>query len=159
MYAFHTEPGAEPAPFACLHRQEVIDKPSESGQKAVPLRRREAPNVVEERIRLFMSRHLWGGLPATPLVWLRFDTCEKLLAARVEVRSTGREVTGPVGIRSHGRIQVSQCQFLVVDFGRCNRSHGISPLMYLFNHQYTTYRHNGIALRRGEWSIRSQSQP
>ncbi len=159
LYAFHTEAGAEPVPFACLHRHEVIDEPSESGQKAGPLRRREAPNVVEERIRLFMSRHLWGGLAAIPLVRLRLDTCEELLAARVEVRSTGREVTGPVGIRSHGRIQISQCQFLSVDFGRWNRSHVVSPLLCLFNHQHTTYRRYGIAPRRGEWLLRSQSQP
>ena len=149
----------EPATFACLHRQEVIDEPSESGEEAVPLRRRKAPNVAEERIRLFVGWHPWGGLTVIPLVRLRFDTCEKLLAARVEMRSTGLEVTGPVGTRSHRCIQISQCQFLDFDFGRWNRSHGISPLMCLFNHHYTTCHQDGAPLRRGEWLLRSQSQP
>lgn len=106
-----------------------------------------------------MGWHRWGGLTVIPLVRLRFDTCEELLAARVEMRSASREVTGPVGIRSHGRVQISQCQFLDFDFGRWNRSHAISPLLCLFNHQYTSYHHYGIALRPGEWLLRSQSQP
>lgn len=55
LYTLHTESGTKPATFACLHRQEVIDEPSESGEEAVPLRRREAPNVTEERIRLFVG--------------------------------------------------------------------------------------------------------
>ncbi len=159
LYTLHTESGAKPATFACLHRQEVIDEPSESGEEAVSLRRREAPNVAEERVRLFVGWHPWGGLAVIPLVGLRFDTCEKLLAARVEMRATGLEVTGPVGTRSHRCIQISQCQFLDFDFGRWNRSHGISPVMYLFNHHYTTCHQDGTPLRRGEWLLRSQSQP
>ena len=69
-----------------------------------------------------------SGLAVNPLVGLGLQTCQDLLAARVEVCPAGGEVTGSVGTHPYRGVRISERESLVVRVDRRNRSHPTRPI-------------------------------